>query len=89
MLSRSSASQSVGLLMPVFNLLSWILSSSFLAFFILLADNHLFMFCRAARAHTGVYLAARISECLHDYGIQKKVCFRLLFVAMSGTYCIT
>jgi hypothetical protein len=28
---------------------------------------------RANKAHTGVYLAARIAECLRDYGIQDKV----------------
>lgn len=28
---------------------------------------------RASKAHTGTYLAARISECLHDFGIAHKV----------------
>ena len=28
---------------------------------------------RASKGHTGSYLAARISECLHEYGIQDKV----------------
>jgi hypothetical protein len=31
------------------------------------------MIFRASKGHTGSYLAARISECLHDYGIQDKV----------------
>ena len=31
--------------------------------------------CRATKAHTGIYLAGRISECLHDFGIQNKVCY--------------
>ena len=30
-------------------------------------------FSRASKAHTGTYLAARIVECLHEYGIQQKV----------------
>lgn len=31
------------------------------------------MIFRASKGHTGSYLAARISECLHEYGIQDKV----------------
>ena len=42
-------------------------------------------FYRALKAHTGVYLAAQISECLYDYRIQKKVffCFLLSIVIYS------
>lgn len=29
---------------------------------------------RASKGHIGVYLASHISECLHEYGIQGKVC---------------
>jgi hypothetical protein len=28
---------------------------------------------RATKAHTGAYLAARIAECVRDYGIENKV----------------
>jgi hypothetical protein len=39
--------------------------------------NHIsykYAFNRASKAHTGSYLAAHISECLHKYEIQGKVC---------------
>jgi hypothetical protein len=38
---------------------------------------------RATKGHTGAYLAGRISECLHDFGIQRKVAIILL---ICGTY---
>jgi hypothetical protein len=67
MSSRLLVSQSIGLLMVVSNRLSWISSSLFFASFELIdwrPPTFYSYFCRAARAHTGVYLAARISECL-------------------------
>ena len=29
---------------------------------------------KASKAHTGTYLASRVSKCLHEYGIHGKVC---------------
>ena len=37
----------------------------------LYADSHI---SRAFKAHTGAYLASHVSECLHEYGIHRKVC---------------
>ena len=41
--------------------------------FLLLLLSALTYEVRAVKGHTGVYLVARISKCLHDYGIDKKV----------------
>src|SRR6266478_3261138 len=35
----------------------------------------------ASKSHTGVYLASRVSECLHEYGIEDKVPF-LTFLSL-------
>jgi hypothetical protein len=42
----------------------------------------LYLICeyRASKAHTGIYLASRITEFLREYGIEKKVSFWILFL---------
>lgn len=37
-------------------------------------------YSRASRAHTGVYLAGRIAQCLHEYGIEDRVSSSTFFI---------
>jgi hypothetical protein len=41
---------------------------------------------RASKSHTGVYLASRVSECLHEYGIHGKVSTLISIVLFNFIY---
>ena len=79
MSSRSSVSLSIGLpLMAILDQQYLISSSTYLIHSSIssLVSGHpaiTNIHHRASKGHTGSYLAARISECLHEYEIQDKV----------------
>lgn len=41
-------------------------------------------FIKLTKAHTGVYLAQQLTECLKEYGIQDKVCITVAWLFISS-----